>query len=130
MPRSFFPARSGVGSARMHKPLSGRRALVTGASAGIGAAIARSLSAAGAELWLVARRAEKLQALASELGSAHALPLDVCDADAVARAIAGLPLDILVDNAGLAIGVEKLSQGDPAEWSRVLDTNVKGVLNV
>jgi NADP-dependent 3-hydroxy acid dehydrogenase YdfG len=114
----------------MQPSLAGRRALVTGASAGIGAALARALSAAGAELWLVARRAERLQALALELGAAHALALDVCDHAAVAERLAGLPLDILVDNAGLALGVDKLSQGDPAEWSRVLDTNVKGVLNV
>jgi len=114
----------------MQPSLGGRRALVTGASAGIGAALARALSAAGAELWLVARRAERLQALAAELGAAHALALDVCDHAAVAERLADLPLDILVDNAGLALGVDKLSQGDPSEWSRVLDTNVKGVLNV
>jgi 3-hydroxy acid dehydrogenase / malonic semialdehyde reductase len=114
----------------MDKPLAGRRALVTGASAGIGAATARALARAGAELWLVARRADKLQALAAELGRAHALALDICDAPAVAQRLAALEIDILIDNAGLALGVDKLSQGDPAEWSRVIDTNVKGVLNV
>jgi NADP-dependent 3-hydroxy acid dehydrogenase YdfG len=113
----------------MQPPLAGRHALVTGASAGIGAATARALAQAGAEVWLVARRAERLEALARELGRAHALPLDVCDAAACAR-LAELPIDLLVDNAGLAIGVDKLSEGDPAEWSRVIDTNVKGVLNV
>jgi NADP-dependent 3-hydroxy acid dehydrogenase YdfG len=114
----------------MQPPLAHRRALVTGASAGIGAATARALAQAGAEVWLVARRAERLQALASELGRAHAVALDVCDHAAVRERLAELGIDILVDNAGLALGVDKLSEGDPAEWSRVIDTNVKGVLNV
>ncbi|MBK7641979.1 MAG: SDR family NAD(P)-dependent oxidoreductase [Planctomycetes bacterium] len=114
----------------MKSPLHGRRALVTGASAGIGAATARALAGAGAEVWLVARRAERLQELARELPKAHALSLDVADAAAAERELADLPIDLLVDNAGLALGVEKLSAGDPAEWSRVIDTNVKGVLNV
>jgi len=114
----------------MPLPLADRRALVTGASSGIGAATARALAGAGAEVWLVARRLERLQALVRELGRAHAVQLDVCDADAARAELAGLPLDILVDNAGLALGVDKLSEGDPAEWSRVIDTNVKGVLNV
>ncbi len=114
----------------MPQPLADRRALVTGASSGIGAATARALAAAGAEVWLVARRLERLQALASELGRAHAVALDVCDAAAVQERLAGLPIDILVDNAGLALGLDKLSDGDPAEWSRVIDTNVKGVLHV
>lgn len=114
----------------MLPPLNRRRALVTGASAGIGAAIARAFASAGAEVWLVARRAERLRALAAELGGAHALPLDVCDREAVRRALEPLEIDLLVDNAGLALGVDKLSAGDPAEWERVIDTNVKGVLNV
>jgi NADP-dependent 3-hydroxy acid dehydrogenase YdfG len=103
---------------------------VTGASAGIGAATARILAGAGAEVWLVARREERLKALASELGRAHSIALDVCDGPAVQQRLAELPIDILVDNAGLALGVDKLSAGDAAEWSRVIDTNVKGVLHV
>lgn len=103
---------------------------MTGASSGIGLEIARALSRAGAEVWLVARRAERLQALERELERAHALPLDVCDPRAAAERLGALPIDLLVDNAGLAIGVDKLSAGDPEEWSRVIDTNVKGVLNV
>ncbi len=54
----------------------------------------------------------------------------MCEHAAVQRALGELEIDLLVDNAGLALGVDKLSQGDPAEWARVLDTNVKGVLNV
>jgi 3-hydroxy acid dehydrogenase / malonic semialdehyde reductase len=113
----------------MQTPLANRRALVTGASAGIGAATARALAQAGAEVWLVARRVERLEALAGELGRAHVLALDVTDCAACAQ-LAALPIDLLVDNAGLALGVDKLSAGDPKEWSRVIDTNVKGVLNV
>jgi len=113
----------------MQSPLANRRALVTGASAGIGAATARALAQAGAEVWLVARRVERLEALAAELARAHVLALDVTDSAACAK-LEALPIDLLVDNAGLAIGVEKLSAGDPKEWSRVIDTNVKGVLNV
>ena len=111
-------------------PLLGRRALITGASAGIGRACARALSQAGAELVLVARRAERVEALARELPRARALALDVADAPAVARELGTLEIDILVNNAGLALGVDKLSIGDPAEWKRVLDTNILGVLQV
>jgi NADP-dependent 3-hydroxy acid dehydrogenase YdfG len=114
----------------MQSPLAGRRALVTGASSGIGAASARALAQAGAEVWLVARRRERLEALAHELTNAHALELDVTDAAAAAELLADLPIDLLVANAGLALGVDKLSEGDPREWSRVIDTNVKGVLHV
>lgn len=111
-------------------PLQGKRALITGASAGIGMASARALRAAGAELVLAARRADRIQALAQELGGTRAIALDVCDAAAVSRELAGLEIDILINNAGLAIGVEKLSAGDPADWKRVLDTNILGVLQV
>src|SRR5262245_58665759 len=99
----------------MQSPLAGRRALVTGASAGIGAATARALAAAGAEVWLVARRKPRLEALARELGRAHALELDVTDAAAAAERLSGLPIDLVVANAGLALGVDKLSEGDPRE---------------
>jgi len=110
--------------------LTRRRALVTGASAGIGAATAIALSRAGAELVLVARRKERLEAVARECASASVIALDVCDAAAVERELGGLDVDILVDNAGMAIGVDRLPRGDPEEWSRVIDTNVKGVLHV
>jgi len=114
----------------MQLPLANRRALVTGASAGIGAATARALAQAGAEVWLVARRLERLQALADELPRAHPVALDIRDNAAVQAQLSGLGIDLLVDNAGLALGLDKLSQGDPAEWSRVMDTNVMGLLHV
>lgn len=111
--------------------LQGRTALVTGASAGIGAATARALAGAGARVLLAARRADRLEALAAELPDAVALPLDVRDAEAVAAALAPYPeVDLVLANAGKALGVATLQDGDPADWSDVLDTNVKGVLHV
>jgi NADP-dependent 3-hydroxy acid dehydrogenase YdfG len=110
--------------------LTRRRALVTGASSGIGAATAVALARAGAEVVLVARRKDRLEAVARECPRSRVIALDVCDAPAVDRELASIDVDILVDNAGMAIGVDKLPQGDPAEWSRVIDTNVKGVLHV
>ena len=105
-------------------------ALVTGASSGIGAATARALSAAGAQVLLAARRMERLEALAGECPGARSLELDVRDAEAVRSALSGLAPDVVVCNAGLAIGREKLQEGDPEGWSTVIDTNVKGVLHV
>ena len=110
--------------------LAGRKALVTGASAGIGVATARALARAGAEVVLVARRAEKLAAVAADCPGSRAIELDVRDARAVAAALGEIAVDVLVENAGMAIGVDRLPAGDPDEWSRVIDTNVKGVLNV
>lgn len=109
--------------------LQDRLALVTGASAGIGAATARALAAAGATVVLAARRKQELERVAADCPGARTLVLDVCDAEAVASAMADLPLDIVLANAGLAYGVEPLHEGDPAEWSAVIDTNVKGVLH-
>ena len=115
--------------------LQGRKALVTGASAGIGAATARALVAAGAHVTLAARRLDRLQALAAELtsagpGTAEALALDVRDAGAVMAACEGRAFDLAVANAGLARGVASLQEGDPEDWSVMVDTNVKGVLHV
>jgi len=107
-----------------------RLALVTGASSGIGEAISRALFGAGCKLVLAARRREKLEALAAELGGAQVLELDVRDADAVSAATEGLELDLVVASAGLAYGAEPLQEGSAAEWSEVIDTNVKGVLHV
>lgn len=114
------------------------RAFVTGASAGIGAATARAFAAAQYDLTLVARRAERLDALADELRGAHGvgvtvLPMDVRDASALRMAQAADPqlfegVDVLVNNAGLALGTEALHEGDPDEWDVVLDTNVRALL--
>ncbi|HEX8271307.1 MAG TPA: SDR family NAD(P)-dependent oxidoreductase [Longimicrobiaceae bacterium] len=117
-----------------------RTVLVTGASAGIGAACARAFAGAGARLLLAARRAERLEALAAELRDAHGtesrlLELDVRDAEAVAAVLGGLPaewaeVDVLVNNAGLGRGLEKAHEGSPADWDEMVDTNVKGLLYV
>ena len=114
--------------------------LITGASAGIGEATARAFAAAGARLVLTARRRERLETLAAELAQAHGteshlLTLDVRDRDGVRDGIGGLPaewaaIDVLVNNAGLARGTEKVQQGEPAEWDEVLQTNVNGLLYV
>ena len=112
------------------QPLAQRRALVTGASSGIGAATAIALARAGATVTLVARRRARLEAVATECPGSHVIALDVCDWKAVERELSKIDADILVDNAGMAIGVDRLPHGDPAEWSTVIDTNVKGVLNV
>jgi NADP-dependent 3-hydroxy acid dehydrogenase YdfG len=118
--------------------LKGRIVFITGASAGIGAACARAFAAEGARLLLAARRVERLEATAAglrEAGAAavHAFKLDVQDRGAVEEAIAGLPaewreIDVLVNNAGLSRGLEKLWEGKPQDWEEMIDTNVKGVL--
>ncbi len=112
------------------RPLDDRLAFVSGASSGIGAATARALASAGARVVLAARRRERLEALAAELPGATTLELDVRDHAAVAAALEPLDVDLLVANAGLAHGVATLQEGDPADWSDMIDTNVKGVLHV
>lgn len=112
------------------RPLAGRLALVTGASAGIGAAVARALFAAGARPFLVARRQERLAALSAELGGAPFAALDVRDAAAVAEKLSVQPFDIVVNNAGLAAGVDPTHVASAADVDAMVDTNVKGVLNV
>jgi NADP-dependent 3-hydroxy acid dehydrogenase YdfG len=112
------------------KPLLGLTALVTGASAGIGAATARALAGEGARVLLAARRAERLQELARELAGSIVLELDVRDAAAVRKALSPYSVDIAVANAGLALGTEPLHLGEPDDWDVVIDTNVKGVLHV
>ncbi len=108
--------------------------LVTGASSGIGRACAEAFAAAGARLLLCARRADRLAQLAAGLDTeVHTFALDVRDRASVEAAFAALPPawrtpDVLVNNAGLAAGLEPLPQGDPEDWERMLDTNVKGLL--
>ena len=108
--------------------LDGQRALVAGASSGIGAGCAVALAEAGAEVTLVARGAERLDALAEEMRAegwrATALPLDISDLDATARALAGSePFDVLVNSAGLA-------RHSPAVETRVEDYDAVTDLNV
>ncbi|MCS6772914.1 MAG: SDR family oxidoreductase [Anaerolineae bacterium] len=119
-----------------HIALQNRIALVTGASSGIGQACARALAAEGARLILAARRIDRLHQLAAELNTpAHVVALDVRDRRAVKQAIADLPpafrdIDILINNAGLSRGLNKLYEGDEDDWEEMIDTNVKGLLYV
>ncbi|THA76732.1 SDR family oxidoreductase [Streptomyces sp. A0592] len=112
-----------------------RTAVVTGASSGIGAATARQLAAAGYHVVLTARRKDRIEALAAELtdaghtATAHAL--DVTDRTAVDALAASLDrCDVLVNNAGGAIGAEPVATGDPADWRTMYEVNVIGTLNV
>lgn len=108
--------------------------LVTGASAGFGAAIARRFAADGARVIATARRSERLEALAAELGP-RLLPvtLDVRDRTAVTAVIDALPpefadIDLLVNNAGLALGLEPAHKADLDDWEQMVDTNIKGLM--
>ena len=112
------------------QPLKDRLALVTGASSGIGKATALALDQAGCRLVLCARRMDRLKALCTELREATPIELDVRDAEGVAAALSTQPFDILVNNAGLGVGMEPLHEGNPEDWSTMIDTNIKGVLNV
>lgn len=110
--------------------------LITGASAGIGAACARQFAEQGARLILSARRLEKLQALQQSLNTdVHLLRMDVSDRDAVENHLQQLPaewqnIDILVNNAGLAAGLDSIADANMDNWERMIDTNVKGLLYV
>lgn len=106
-------------------------AVVTGASSGIGAATARRLAAEGFSVVAAARRRERLDALAAATPGIRPVTLDVTSASSVAALAASLPdVDVLVNNAGGAIGVEPVEQADPADWQAMYDTNVLGVLRV
>ena len=105
-------------------------AVVTGASSGIGAACARALAAAGYQVVLGARRVERLAAVAEECGGI-AIPLDVTDDESVAGFAAQLShCDLLVNNAGGAVGAETVATGSVADWQWMYDTNVLGTLRV
>lgn len=110
--------------------LDGRRALVTGASSGLGRHFAMTLAAAGAEVLVTARRLQPLQTLVEEIevagGNARAFALDVTCRDDVCRVLdAAGPLDVLVNNAGVSDSQPLLDCNDQ-DWDRVLDTNLKG----
>jgi 3-hydroxy acid dehydrogenase / malonic semialdehyde reductase len=122
----------------MPNQLEDKIVLITGASSGIGESCARIFAANGAKLILAARRQEKLEQLAEELNKefctqTHLLQLDVRDRIAVESAISTLPenwasVEVLINNAGLSRGLDKLHEGDISDWEEMLDTNVKGLL--
>ena len=109
-------------------------ALVTGATSGIGEACARRLHGAGYRVIITGRNTENLQALIEEFGD-DSLPLvfDVRNREAAEAAIDSLPaewqeIEVLVNNAGLALGLEKEYEGDFRDWDTMIDTNIKGLL--
>jgi 3-hydroxy acid dehydrogenase/malonic semialdehyde reductase len=118
-----------------------RLALVTGATAGIGEAVARRFAAEDWDLVLTGRRSERLIAFSQELAercpqvSVLTLTFDVCDEQATFAALEGLSedwqsVDVLVNNAGLSQSLEPVHRQDPADWDRMIDTNIKGLLRV
>ncbi len=123
--------------------LDGRIVLITGASSGIGEATARAMSADGARVIVSGRRGERLEALRDELieawgdpRAAAALTVDVRDRQDVTEAIRAMTdagwgeIDILVNNAGLAAGLEPIHEGVFDNWDQMIETNVRGLLNV
>jgi len=124
----------------MNKLLKNKVVLITGASAGIGAACAEQFAAAGSNLVLIARRNDRLEKLAVQLSktyscSVHTAALDVSDKQAVSSFREALPtafqeIDVLVNNAGLVIGVEKAYETPAEDVDTMVNTNVKGVLNL
>ncbi len=114
----------------MKKPL----VVITGASSGIGASVARRFATENYPLALAARRLDKLEALQKELGAQTTVyALDVTDPDQVTETMAEIeksqgPIGILVNNAGLALGLEPAYEAKLSEWDTCVDTNIKGVL--
>jgi len=120
--------------------MKGKIVFITGASSGIGAATAMAFAAEGARLLLAARRANKLAEVASAAKArgaeaVHSIDLDVRNHRAVQSAIDELPpqwaeIDVLINNAGLSRGLEKIYTGKIEDWDEMIDTNVKGLLYV
>ena len=114
--------------------------LITGASSGIGEGCARKFASQGARLILNSRSTDKLTALAEELkekydAKCYVMPFDVCNREAAAAALNALPqewrsIDVLINNAGLAIGVDKEHEGSLDEWDVMIDTNIKALLSM
>jgi 3-hydroxy acid dehydrogenase/malonic semialdehyde reductase len=120
--------------------IQGKVVVITGASAGIGAACARAFARHGAELILLARREDRLNQVADEIEKEHGkrprtFVLDVRDRDGVVAFGEQLEADdvvpdVLVNNAGLSRGLAKLHEGSFEDWDEMIDTNIKGLLNV
>ena len=117
----------------MEHPLAGKVVIITGASSGIGAATARTLSQLGCKVTLAARSADKLHSLAAELGAvALAVQTDVTVGSDVVRMVAQTVaqfgrVDVLLANAGIYIPGQ-VAEGDPEAWAQLMDVNVDGVL--
>jgi len=115
--------------------ITGKCVLITGASKGIGAAAARVLAAAGANVALVARNGDAIAELAGEIGpSAIAIPCDVSRYWEMEAAVAAChtafgQLDVLINNAGVISPISMLAEADPDAWGHAIDINLKGVFN-
>jgi len=114
-----------------------RTALITGATSGFGAAAVHRFAAAGWRVVATGRRADRLQALVDELGAGkvHAAAFDIRDAAALDAALAALPqdfrgIDLLVNNAGLALGTAPAQQASLDDWRTMIDTNVTALVTV
>ena len=111
-------------------------ALITGATSGIGEACARKFAEGGYNLIITGRNAEKLAQLKAELPTeVLTLCFDVRDRNAATEAINSLPeewstIDVLINNAGLALGLEPEYEGDYEDWDTMIDTNIKGLLTM
>lgn len=132
-PEAFNSALSGFLS-RFKEP---QTALVTGATSGFGAAIARRFLRNGYRVIALGRRAERLSHLEGEYGSKHlhTLTVDVTDSAAIEAAVAGLPeefrrVNCLVNNAGLALGIGPAQNASLADWDRMIDTNCRGLVHM
>lgn len=118
--------------------LKNKRVFITGASSGIGQACAEHFAREGAHLIVCGRRADRLKKLAKLLIADYGvdvipLDFDITDIQAVEKALASIPpssrnIDILVNNAGMALGYDKLYEGNLAEWDKVIDTNIKSMV--
>ena len=111
-----------------------KTAIVTGATSGIGEACARRLHAAGYRVIITGRNVARLNALKEDLGNdAYPLVFDVRDREIAEASVASLPadwqdIDVLVNNAGLALGLDREYEGDYRDWDTMIDTNIKGLL--
>ncbi len=118
--------------------LAGKTVFITGASSGMGKSCAEQFAAMGARLIITARRKDRLEQLARALQATHqtdvlVMELDVQDNTKVKSAIESLPanwqgIDILINNAGLALGTAPIQVGNPEDWDIVINTNIKGLL--
>ena len=116
------------------------RVFITGASSGIGRACAELFAQEGAKLLLCARSEDKLKTISEQLSARHQtesylMTLDVRDSEAVSRSLSDLPvewqdIDVLVNNAGLALGIGKIQNADVQDWEQMIDTNIKGLLYI
>ncbi len=120
--------------------LQAKTALITGASSGIGAAIAEKLAASGVKVILVARRLDRLEALAQKIQDQYQTPVFIAEGDmrqseAMPQILHSLPklfreIDILVNSAGLAAGLDPIITADIEDWEQMIDTNFKGLVYV